>query len=69
MESVSTMDGLTASIGRPSTSATCMAMAARLPPMSGDPSTKLTVPSGLTLAMALAGPEPLNHAPAATPRP
>ena len=69
MESVSPMDGVTSSAAMPSTSATCMAMAARLPPMSGEPSTRLTVPSALTLATAVAGPLPLNQAPAATPRP
>ena len=37
--------------------------------MSGDPSIRLMVPSGMTLATALAGPVPLNHAPAAIPRP
>ncbi len=37
--------------------------------MSGDPSTRLTVPSAFTLAVALAGPVPLNQNPPATPRP
>ena len=37
--------------------------------MSGEPSIRLTVPSGLMEATALAGPLPLNQAPPATPRP
>ena len=69
MESVSTTAGLTSSTAMPSASATCIAITARLPPMSGDPSIRLTVPSGFTLATALAGPLPLNHAPLATPLP
>ena len=69
IESVSAMEGLTFSAGIPRTSATCIAIAALLPPISGDPSTKLTLPSGITLTTALAGPEPLNQAPAATPLP
>ena len=69
MESVSAMEGLISVAGIPNTSAKCMAIAARLPPMSGDPSTRLMVPSGLTLATALAGPVPLNQAPAAMPLP
>ena len=69
MESVSAMAGFTSFTVMPSTSATCIAMAARLPPMSGEPSIRLTVPSGLTDATAVAGPLPLNHAPPATPRP
>ena len=44
-------------------------MAARLPPTSGDPSTNVIVPSAFTLATALAGPLPLNQAPAAIPLP
>ena len=68
-ESVSPTIGLMLSAGIPSTSAVCMANEARVPPMSGDPSTRLTVPSALTLAVALAGPVPLNQNPAATPRP
>ena len=63
------MDGLISVAGIPRTSAACIAIAARLPPMSGDPSTRLMVPSELTLAVALAGPVPLNQAPAAIPLP
>ena len=37
--------------------------------MSGEPSTRLTVPSARTLAVALEGPVPLNQNPLATPRP
>ena len=53
----------------PSDSANCMAIEARLPPMSVLPSTRFTVPSGLTAAAALDCPPQLNHMPAATPRP
>ena len=69
MELVSPTDGATSSAARPSTSATCIAATARVPPMSGEPSTRLTVPSPRTLTMALAGPAPLNQKPPATPRP
>ena len=69
MESVSATEGLTSSGAIPNASASCMATAAREPPMSGDPSTRLTVPSALTLATTLAGPEPVCQVPTATPRP
>ena len=69
MESVSPTCGLTSSAVMPSTSANCIATAALVPPMSGDPSTKLIVPSAFTLAMAEDGPVPLNQNPAATPLP
>ena len=41
------------STGMPSVSASCIAIDVRLPPISTDPSTRLTVPSGLRLAEAL----------------
>ena len=44
-------------------------MATRLPPMSGDPSVKLMVPSELTTATAEEGPVLLPQNPEATPRP
>ena len=69
MESVSPTLGLTSSAGMPSSSASCIEAEARVPPMSGEPSTRLTVPSGLTLAVAVDGPVPLPQKPAATPRP
>src|SRR5262249_7334356 len=69
MESVSPTVGCTSSTGIPSTSASCCATDARVPPMSGEPSTSLTVPSGFTIASALEGPVPLNQNPLATPRP
>src|SRR5262249_12451331 len=68
-ESVSPTDGLTSSIGIPSTSASCWDTEARVPPISGEPSTSLTLPSGLTIAMALEGPVPWPQNPLATPRP
>jgi len=46
-----------------------MAIEARLPPMSVEPSSRLTVPSALTAAEALDLPPQLNQIPAATPRP
>ena len=51
MESVSPTCGLTSSARRPKVSANCMATDVRVPPMSVEPSTKLTVPSALTLAV------------------
>ena len=50
-------------------SASCMAIDAREPPMSGEPSTRLTEPSELTLAETLDLPPQLNQKPLATPRP
>ena len=44
-------------------------VAVREPPISGEPSIRLTVPSEFTLAMALDGPVPLNQKPPAMPRP
>ena len=50
-------------IGDPSVSANCMAIDARLPPMSVLPSTRFTVPSGFTAADALDCPPQLNPCP------
>ena len=69
IESVVPIEGDTSSAVNPSTSATCIAIAVLLPPTSGDPSTNETDPSAFTLATALAGPLPLNHAPDAIPLP
>ena len=69
MASVSPTVGLISSAGIPSTSANCWAKTTRVPLRSAEPSTKLTVPSVLTMAMALAGPVPLPQNPLATPRP
>src|SRR5579872_157323 len=69
MESVSTTVGRTSSAGIPSTSAACMAMEVRVPPISVEPSTRFTVPSALTLTVQLdVEPEPHRHtAPAIGP--
>ena len=69
MLSVSPTWGLMSSMGTPSTSAMCWDTAARLPPMSGEPSVRLTDPSEFTTANALAGPVLLPQNPLATPRP
>ena len=69
IESVVPIAGLTSAVSNPKISATCMAIATRLPPTSGDPSSKLRVPSALTLITELAGPPPLNQAPEAIPLP
>ena len=69
MESVSTTAGLISSAVSPRVSATIMAMAAREPPISVDPSSRLTVPSGLTVRVQADWPPPLNQKPEATPRP
>ena len=53
----------------PSVSASCMAMLVRVPPMSVEPSTSVTMPSSLTLAEQLDAPPMLNQNPAAIPRP
>ncbi len=53
----------------PSVSANCMATLVRVPPMSVEPSIRLTVPSGLTLAAALDFKPMLNQKPLAMPRP
>ena len=53
IESVSTTRGCTASYAMPSVSASCIASAARCPPMSTEPSTRLTSPSALSAANAL----------------
>jgi hypothetical protein len=46
-----------------------MATDVRVPPMSVEPSTRLTLPSALTLAVALDFRPTLNQNPDATPRP
>ena len=69
MLSVSPTWGFMSSIGMPRTSAMCWETAALLPPMSGEPSVRLTEPSELTTARALAGPVLLPQKPLATPRP
>ena len=51
-ESVSTTVGTTSSTGRPSISATCIAIATRVPDRSADPVTRLTVPLEFTLTVA-----------------
>ena len=53
----------------PSVSANCMAMLVRVPPISVEPSTSVTMPSPLTLAEQLDVPPMLNQNPAAIPRP
>jgi hypothetical protein len=53
----------------PSASASCMAIEVRVPPMSVEPSTRLTVPSALTLAVTVDLSPILNQKPLATPRP
>ena len=58
-ESVSATSGRTSSTSRPRVSANCWATEVRVPPMSGEPSARCTVPSALTTATALEGPEPL----------
>src|ERR1700730_8362564 len=67
--SVSATTGLTSSARMPSASAICMATEVRVPPISVEPSTRLTVPSALTLAVALDFRPMLNQKPDATPRP
>ena len=69
MESVSTTAGFTCSASIPRVSATIMAMAARVPPMSAEPSSRLTVPSVWTWMLADDWPPPLNQKPPAAPRP
>ena len=68
-ESVSATTGRTWCACSPSTSAACMAMEARVPPMSVEPSTRLTVPSSLTLMVQEDCRPTLNQKPWATPRP
>ena len=53
----------------PNSSAAMSAIDARLPPMSGEPVTTLTVPSSLTCTTALEFRPALNQNPLATPRP
>ena len=53
----------------PSVSASCMAMPVREPPMSVEPSIRVTMPSSFTLAEQLDAPPMLNQNPAAIPRP
>ena len=69
MRSVSTTVGFTSSARRPRTSAACMAMEALVPPMSGLPSTKFTLPSAVTLMAQLEGMPMLNQKPTEAPRP
>ena len=69
MLSVSATWGCTSSTGMVSTSAMCIAATTRVPPMSGEPSTRLTVPSELTLAKAVDGPVLFRQKPVAIPRP
>ena len=67
--SVSTTVGLTSSTGIPRTSAACIAIEVRLPPISVDPSLRFIVPSLLTaISQADASPM-LNQNPIATPLP
>src|SRR5438874_4041591 len=67
--SVSPTTGRTSPAPMPSASASCMAIEVREPPISVEPSTRLTVPSALTLALALDFRPQLNQKPDATPRP
>ena len=67
--SVSPIDGLILVASMPNTSASCIETAVLDPPISGEPSTKLIVPSAVTLAIALDGPLPLNQKPEAIPLP
>ena len=53
----------------PSVSASCMAMLVRVPPISVEPSSSVTVPSSLTFAEQLETPPMLNQKPLAMPRP
>ena len=69
MESVSPMWGLISSTGMPRTSAICCDTEERVPPMSGEPSVKLILPSGWTRATALEGPVLLPQKPLAMPDP
>ena len=69
MWSVSATCGFTSSAGMPSTSANCCAIAARDPPMSTDPSTRLIVPSDCTVANTDDGPVLFRQKPVAMPRP
>ena len=67
--SVSATDGWTLSAGMPSTSAACMAIDVREPPMSVEPSTSVIVPSAFTPMWHLESKPMLNQKPMATPRP
>ena len=69
IESVSAICGFTSSNGISSTSANCWETVALVPPISGDPSARVTIPSGVTVATALDGPLLLPQKPLATPRP
>src|SRR5581483_7546821 len=69
IESVSTTVGRTSSAAIPRTSAACIAMDVRVPPISVDPSTRFTVPSAFTLIVQLDSNPTLNQNPTATPRP
>ena len=69
MASVSPMLGLTSSTGMPKTSANCWAIAVREPPMSTEPSTRLTLPLSRTLATAQAGPVLFRQNPMLQPLP
>jgi len=46
-----------------------IAIDAREPPMSVEPSTRFTLPSALTMTVTLERIPPLNQKPVATPRP
>ena len=68
-ESVSAVAGCTSSAAIPKTSAACMAIDVREPPMSVEPSTRLIVPSEFTEMKQLDGIPALNQKPIATPLP
>ena len=67
--SVSATTGRMRSTSMPISSAAIRAIDARLPPMSGEPTTTVAVPSSLTCTVALEFMPPLNQNPLAMPRP
>ena len=69
MLSVSATVGTTSSAAIPNVSANCIAMPARDPPMSVDPSTSETFPSEFRVAVTTLFNPMLNQNPLATPRP
>ena len=68
-ESVSATIGFTSSTGIPNVSANCMAIEVRVPPMSVEPSSSVTLPSLFSLASTLEVKPMLNQNPEAMPRP
>ena len=63
------MIGRMRSSGMPSVSAAIIETEARVPPMSGVPVIRPTLPSSLTFIVAQVSPPMLNQNPEATPRP